>query len=268
MPPILHKPPLGMSLHEIMEKVEKIQYQAALAVTGAWQGSNRVKLYEELGWETLSDRRMCKRVLQIHKIVDNKTPSYLHDKLPPNRNKLINLPNIFQAIKCRTGRYENSFFPNAISTWNNIVSNFQHLPTFERLKSHIISLIRPEKRSTYNVLNLLHLRHLFQLRVGLSHLRSHKKRHNFIDTPSDICLCKNGVEDTRHFLLYCPFYKTHRATLVACVNEILHRKNLTSSGNMIMDTYLYGHPLLNTSDNRQILTTTLEFIKNTNRFTT
>ena len=67
-----------------MEKVERIQYQAALAVTGAWQGSSRVKLYDELGWESLSERRMWKSVLQIHKIVDRRTPSYLRDKMPPN----------------------------------------------------------------------------------------------------------------------------------------------------------------------------------------
>ena len=30
-----------------MEKVEKIQYQAALAITGAWQGSSRSKIYDE-----------------------------------------------------------------------------------------------------------------------------------------------------------------------------------------------------------------------------
>ena len=71
-----------------MEKVERIQYQAALAVTDAWQGSSCVKLYEELGWESLSERRMCKRVLQIHKIVDRRTPSYLRDKMPPNRRNL------------------------------------------------------------------------------------------------------------------------------------------------------------------------------------
>ena len=57
-----------------MERVEKIQYQAALAVTGAWQGTNRVKLYEELGWETMDDRRMIRRILQVHKIVDGKLP--------------------------------------------------------------------------------------------------------------------------------------------------------------------------------------------------
>ena len=51
-----------------METVEKVQYQAALDVTGAWKGSSRSKLYEELGWESLSDRRWCRRILQIHKI--------------------------------------------------------------------------------------------------------------------------------------------------------------------------------------------------------
>ena len=59
----------GVTLTDLMEKAEKCQYQAALAVTGAWQGSSRSKLYEELGWESLSERRWCRRILQIHKIV-------------------------------------------------------------------------------------------------------------------------------------------------------------------------------------------------------
>ena len=41
---------LGVTLSSLMENVERIQYQAALAVTGTWQGSNRAKLYEQLGW--------------------------------------------------------------------------------------------------------------------------------------------------------------------------------------------------------------------------
>ena len=53
-----------------MVKVEKIHYQAALAVTVALQGTSRIKLYEELGWKSLSDRRLCRRVLQLLKIVD------------------------------------------------------------------------------------------------------------------------------------------------------------------------------------------------------
>ena len=45
-----------------MTKAESIQYQTALAITSAWQGSNRSNLYEELGWESLSDRRWCRRI--------------------------------------------------------------------------------------------------------------------------------------------------------------------------------------------------------------
>ena len=66
--------PLGVTLYSVMEKVERIQYQSALAISGAWRGSSRSKLYEELGWESLSDRPMGRRILQIHTIFKNNTP--------------------------------------------------------------------------------------------------------------------------------------------------------------------------------------------------
>ena len=44
IPPVLNHPPLGLSLNASMEKVERIQYQASLAITGTWQGSSRTKL--------------------------------------------------------------------------------------------------------------------------------------------------------------------------------------------------------------------------------
>ena len=141
---------LGMSLTDLMEQAERIQYQAALAITGAWQGSSRSKLYEELGWESLSERRWCRRILQIHKIVSNKTPSYLKDKLPRYRRPLYsqnnNYNNTFHEIKCRSSRYMNSFFPNAITAWNNVITHFDNIPSINILKDHILSLIRPKKK--------------------------------------------------------------------------------------------------------------------------
>ena len=95
---------LGVCLTDLMGKAERIQYQADHAITGAWQGSSRSKLYEELGWESLSERRWCRRILQIHKIVSNKTPSYLKDKLPRHRRPLYshnNNINTFHEIRCR-----------------------------------------------------------------------------------------------------------------------------------------------------------------------
>ena len=258
----------GITLNCHMERVEQIQYQAALAVTGAWQGSDRVKLYEELGWETLNDRRMLRRILQLHKIVDGKTPSYLRQSLPQMETKsskffpALNLPNQFPT-KYGTDRYLQSFFPDATKNWNCIITDFRELPSFEELKKHLISLYRPITKPTFNIHNSA-LRYIFQLRLGLSHLRHHKKRHNFADTPSDVCLCKGGIEDTRHFLTSCTFYITHREILIACVESILIKYDLTVTN--FVDLLLYGHSSLSDTENANILLATLEFITKTKRF--
>ena len=84
IPSIFHQPPLGRTINSLMKKVERIQYHATIAITGAWQGSSHSKIYDELGWETLSDRRKCRRSLQVHEIINNSTLSYLKDKLSPN----------------------------------------------------------------------------------------------------------------------------------------------------------------------------------------
>ena len=103
-----------------MGKAEIIQYQAALAVTGAWQGSSSLKLSEELGWETLCERCRRRRILQIHKIASNKKPSYLKDKFsrqrPLHSQNNNNNNNSFHEIRCRSSRYMNSIFPDAISS--------------------------------------------------------------------------------------------------------------------------------------------------------
>ena len=41
----------------LCEKIEFVQYKAALAVTGAIQGTSREKIYQELGLESLKSRR-------------------------------------------------------------------------------------------------------------------------------------------------------------------------------------------------------------------
>ena len=189
---LYHIPPvpiqLGLTLSDSMEKAERIQYQAAIAVTGAWQGSSRSKLYEELGWESLSKRRWCRRILQLHKILSNKAPSYLKAKLPRHHRPLYsqNNNNTFHVIRCRSSRYMNSFFPDAIISWNNIITHFDNIPSINILKDHILSMIRPKKKNIFGIHDPLGLRYLLQLRVGLSSLRYHKKCHNFIDTPFDV----------------------------------------------------------------------------------
>ena len=159
-------PPLGRTLCSLMEKVERIQYQAALAITGAWQGSSRSKIYGELGWETLSDRRKYRRVLQIHKILNNNTLSYLKEKLPPYCRETFsgNIRHTFHAIICKSYRYMNSFFPDAIASWKLFMDifNYKVVPSLDLLKNDIISLIRPESKSFFIAHDPTGLRYLFQ----------------------------------------------------------------------------------------------------------
>ena len=201
-----------------MEKVERIQYQAALAITGAWHGSSRSKMYDELGWESLSDRRKCRRSLQVHKIINNSTISYLKDKLPLNCREMFsgNIRTTFHEIICKSNRYRNSFFPDAIASWNIFMEVFKYeeVPSVGMFKNDIFSLIRPESKSFFKIHDPVGLRCLFQLRVCLSPLRGHKWCHNFMDTPSGICHCNQGIEDTSHFLFSCPTYVIERAVLV------------------------------------------------------
>ena len=262
-PAIINPPPLGLTLKTQMKEVENIQYQAALAITGSWQGSSRTKLYEELGWETLSDRRNCRRILQIHKIVNDKTPSYLKNKLPART--ALNAAT-FRKIYCRTDRYMNGFFPDATSSWNIVIKNFPHMPSFTALRKHLFSLFRPKSLDLFGIHDPPGIHYLFQLRMGLSPLKSHKKHYGFIDTPSDICPCNHGIENTNHYLFQCPLYTTQRATLTASVTMILLRYNLNNLGNQER-LYLYGHHSISEIDNKAILLATVKYMKDTNRFT-
>ena len=59
------------------EKLESVQYKAALAITGAIQSTSRNKTYEELGIESLKGRRWYRRLSCMFKIMKEETPNYL-----------------------------------------------------------------------------------------------------------------------------------------------------------------------------------------------
>ena len=51
------------------KKLESIQYNAALAITGAIRGTSREKIYSELGLESLQDRRWYRKLCAFYKII-------------------------------------------------------------------------------------------------------------------------------------------------------------------------------------------------------
>ena len=96
------------------EKLESIQYKAALAITGAIQGTSRHKIYKELGLESLKARRWYKRLTCMFKIMNEQAPNYLIN-LIPKRNQTIRTRNSHTPIiHCRTDCFKYSFFPSTL----------------------------------------------------------------------------------------------------------------------------------------------------------
>ena len=71
---ILYDQALNNSFHK---RLESIQYNAALAITGAIGGSSREKLYQDLGFESLQQRRWYRKLCLFFKIIKNQSNKYL-----------------------------------------------------------------------------------------------------------------------------------------------------------------------------------------------
>ena len=105
-----------INLNYLMNTLERIQYKAALAVTGTWKGTNLSKIYDELGWESLTNRRWSRRLVQFYKIQNDLTPSYLKDPIPSARSPRYSTHSgaVLNEMKCKTNMYKNSFYPDSI----------------------------------------------------------------------------------------------------------------------------------------------------------
>ena len=118
----------------------------------------------------------------------------------------------------------------------------------------MLKIIRPSKKSIFDLNNPLGLKYLYQLRVGLSSLKAHKKAHNFADTFDNNCACANGSEDTIHFLLKCTQFNTHRQKLLDTVHLIVPKiydlQLLDES--FLTNILLYGDKKLTLKENRDI----------------
>ena len=106
---------------------------------------------------------------------------------------------------------------------------------------------------------------MYQLRVGLSPLRSHKFAHNFQDTPSNFCLCGIGIEDTAHYLIVCPYFADQRNKLFSLVISIYQDFSNLSTTEKV-NALLYGINGLNNIQNTNILNATINFILDSGRF--
>ena len=248
------------------KKIETIQYNAALAITGTIKGTSYDRLYQELGLEYLRDRRRCRRLVHFYNIVNCSSPKYLSDLLPEKRRSYDpERTHLFAETFSNTAYFSNSFLPFCIKEWNKLSPSLRNAVSVSVFKKGLLKLYRPKARPIFNIIDPIGLKLLTRLRTNLSHLRDHKFRHNFLDTLNPLCSCNIKIESTNHYLLRCSFFIPIRKTLldniIALVGPISD-----FSDDKLVNLLLYGHNSFCFETNKSILSFTIAYIKASERF--
>ena len=196
----------------------------------------------------------------FYKIYKNKGPQYLFKLIPEKTHAMLQEMLItFPVLKSDTTSSKALSFTSTIIEWNNLDLTLWNSKSFVDFKNSILKFIRPSPSNVFNCNNHKGIRLITRLRVGMSHLREHKFKHNFQDCLNPICSCGLDIESTSHFLLHCPTFNDERYTLLSTLNNI-HRKLLELTKSSLPQTLLLGNTLFDQGKNTRILNATIEYI--------
>ena len=223
--------------------LEAVQRKAGLICTGAYKHTEHQHLLDELGWETLHDRRQKHKLIQYYKITQGFVPPYLNNLLPELTASTIryNLrrEQNRRQFTCRLTHYQNSFFPSTTKAWNSLDDRLKNIipPSVNIFKNQINSLNRPVKNNYYNMASGKTGIWLARLRMGLSALNAHRFNFHFIN--SSLCnSCNLGSESTIHYFFWCPTYGAARATFMGELSMNLGIN--TNNQSLLLQTLLHG----------------------------
>ena len=127
------------------------------------------------------------------------------------------------------------------------------------------SCTTPSNISTFNCHNPIGIKLITRLRLGLSHLRDHKFKHNFLNCLNPICCCGQDIETTFHYLLRFPIFSDERSTFFDNIRSI-DENVLSGNDPKNSDTLLFGISSFNDTQNTSILNTTIYYILSSKRF--
>ena len=100
----------------------------------------------------------------------------------------------------------------ALGSGMSFIFSIRAAATLSQFKNELVKCIRPRKRSTFKLDDILDIKLISRIRLGFSHLHEHKHRHNF--PVSLICSCGTEPETTEHFLLRCQRFSQIRSDML------------------------------------------------------
>ena len=176
-----------------ISKLEQVQYNSALGITGAIKCASRRGLYNELSLESSESRRRLRHICFLHKVISNGLPAYLYKLLPKKSHQYITRNrNVIATYQCRTDTFKFSVFPWTITECNKIDIKIRNSP-YSVFQNYLLHKIRPKPSPLYNFHNPSGIKLLTRLRSGLSNLNEHKFNHNFDETSGLNVIIRNGM---------------------------------------------------------------------------
>ena len=134
------------------DRIESVQYNAALAITGAIKGTSRERLYQELGIESLQDRRWYRRLIYFFNIINGNSPDYLRSLLPGKQCSYNQVRGtLIRNFRINTEYFKNSFFPYCIEEWNKLGIEFRSSLSISQFKKRLQEFIRPKMSRVPNM---------------------------------------------------------------------------------------------------------------------
>ena len=202
----------------------------------------------------------------LQKIKTAGLPSYLFSLIPNTVHSyqtrtMDNVPK----YQCRTDAFKSSFFLWTITEWLSLDVQIHNL-SYTAFRKDFIDEFRSVPNSVFNIHNLLGIKLLTRLSLGLSHSNEHRFNHKFQNCTNPKCICSSENDSTTHFFLHCQFYIPIRATLFDKSKETVN--NLQELFDQtVTEMLLYGSLNLKGNQSSKILECTIKYIMDSKRFT-
>ena len=120
------------------DKLEMVQYNAALVITGEIKGTSCDRTYRELGLESLAERRWSCKIFFFHKIINGLLPVYLQSYISYCGEGFYRTRSTYQKnlrqFCTRTKILEPSFFPYCIEVWNSLSEGLRKIKSTVNFK--------------------------------------------------------------------------------------------------------------------------------------
>ena len=94
----------------VSNRIESARCNADLGITGAIRGTSKETIYQELGFETMKEKKWFRRLCSFYEMLSNQALAYLYGLLSPsNRHYNTHYYSKIRQIFCRTDTFSNSF---------------------------------------------------------------------------------------------------------------------------------------------------------------